>query len=58
MLDDQANKMVEEVLRRVEELLNSLPLTLEERLYASKIADKINNMVAEEYLDYVDLLFM
>ncbi|MCL2640885.1 MAG: hypothetical protein FWD53_08580 [Phycisphaerales bacterium] len=51
MLDDQANKMVEEVLRRVEELLNFLPLTTEEKLYASKMSDKINNIVTEEYLD-------
>ena len=51
MLDDQANKMVEEVLRRAEELFNSLPLTTEEKLYASKMSHKINNVMTEEYLD-------
>jgi hypothetical protein len=51
MLDDEANRAMEDVRRRAEVLMDALHLTAEEKLYVEAQAEKITNQVTEQYLD-------
>ena len=49
MLDDQANKAMEEMLQRGTELINALRLTPVEREYAMNEAQRLIKTVTEAY---------